>query len=177
VKNEEAVNLTIWLPSSTIWFIHTSMTLQHFFWSSILLQFRNLLYTNGWSPWTSDQPITRPLPTYRTTQTQTSMPWVGFEPTIPPFKQAKTVHALDCASTSQAPPQNQKCQCLLGVNAVAQKHTHYFLKSPSNNSRYRPHESLFLPLTTVISHLMSSTENNAENNQLTASQSLQLWHF
>jgi hypothetical protein len=27
------------------------------------------------------------------------MPWVGFEPMIPAFKQAKTVHALDCAAT------------------------------------------------------------------------------
>jgi hypothetical protein len=27
------------------------------------------------------------------------MPWEGFEPTIPSFEQAKTVHALDCAAT------------------------------------------------------------------------------
>jgi hypothetical protein len=27
------------------------------------------------------------------------MPWVGFEPTIPALKRAKTVHALDRAST------------------------------------------------------------------------------
>jgi hypothetical protein len=27
------------------------------------------------------------------------MPWVGFEPTIPAFKRAKTVHALDRAAT------------------------------------------------------------------------------
>jgi hypothetical protein len=27
--------------------------------------------------------------------TETSIPWVGFEPTIPAFKRAKTVHALD----------------------------------------------------------------------------------
>jgi hypothetical protein len=30
---------------------------------------------------------------------QTSMPWVGFEPTIPAFERAKTVHALDRATT------------------------------------------------------------------------------
>jgi hypothetical protein len=30
---------------------------------------------------------------------QTSMPSVGFEPTIPAFEQAKTVHALDLAVT------------------------------------------------------------------------------
>jgi hypothetical protein len=41
---------------------------------------------------------------HRTTQTQnkrtqTSMLWVGFEPTIPAFERAKTVHALDRATT------------------------------------------------------------------------------
>jgi hypothetical protein len=48
--------------------------------------------------------VTRPLPTHRTTQTQNkraqiSMSWVGFEPTIPVFQRAKTVHALDRAAT------------------------------------------------------------------------------
>jgi hypothetical protein len=33
------------------------------------------------------------------TNTQTSMPQVGFEPTTPLFKQAKTVHSLDRAAT------------------------------------------------------------------------------
>jgi hypothetical protein len=41
------------------------------------------------------QPVAKPLPTHRTTQTQTSMPEVGFEPTNPVFERAKTVHALD----------------------------------------------------------------------------------
>jgi hypothetical protein len=41
---------------------------------------------------------------HRTTQThnkgrQISIPWVEFEPTIPVFKRAKTVHALDRAAT------------------------------------------------------------------------------
>jgi hypothetical protein len=47
-------------------------------------------FTDGRTPWTGDQLVARPLPKYRTTQTQknahthqTSMPWVGFEPTIP----------------------------------------------------------------------------------------------
>jgi hypothetical protein len=31
--------------------------------------------------------------------TQTSMPWVGFEPTIPVFERAKTFHALDRAAS------------------------------------------------------------------------------
>jgi hypothetical protein len=57
-----------------------------------------ILYTLG------DHPVARPLPTHRTTQaqnkrTQTSMPWVGFETTIPAFERAKTVHALDLAAT------------------------------------------------------------------------------
>jgi hypothetical protein len=50
-----------------------------------------------------DQPVIRPLPTHRTTQTlnkrrETSIPGVGFEPTISLFERAKTVHALDRAS-------------------------------------------------------------------------------
>jgi hypothetical protein len=62
------------------------------------------LYADGRTPWTNDHPVARPLPTRRTTQTQnkrmhTSMPWVGFEPTIPAFERAKTVHALDHAAT------------------------------------------------------------------------------
>jgi hypothetical protein len=63
-----------------------------------------ILYTVGRTPWTGDQPVTRPLPTHRTTQTQnkrtqTSMSQVGFEPTIPVFEGAKTVHALERAAT------------------------------------------------------------------------------
>jgi hypothetical protein len=68
-----------------------------------LLSFLNL-YTVGRTPWTEDQPLARPLPAHRATQTQnkrtqTSMPQVGFEPTIPVFERAKTVHALDRATT------------------------------------------------------------------------------
>jgi hypothetical protein len=63
-----------------------------------------ILYTIGRTPWTGHQSVARPLPTHRTTQTQnkhtqTSMPWVGFEPTIPAFERAKTVHASDHAAT------------------------------------------------------------------------------
>jgi hypothetical protein len=35
-----------------------------------LLQFLNHFYTDGRTPWTSDQPVARPLPTHRTTQIQ-----------------------------------------------------------------------------------------------------------
>jgi hypothetical protein len=63
-----------------------------------------VFYTIGRSPWTGDQPVARPLRAQRTAQTQnkhtqTSMPQVGFEPTIPVFERPKTVHALDRAAT------------------------------------------------------------------------------
>jgi hypothetical protein len=55
-------------------------------------------------PWTGDQHVAMPLPNHRTTQTQnkrtqTTMPRVGFEPTIPVFERAKAVHALDRVAT------------------------------------------------------------------------------
>jgi hypothetical protein len=51
-----------------------------------------------------DQPVARRLPAHRTVQTQnkrtqTSMPQVGFKPTIPVFERAKTVRALGRAAT------------------------------------------------------------------------------
>jgi hypothetical protein len=51
-----------------------------------------------------DQPVARPLPTHRATQTQkkrrhTTMPRVGFEPRIPEFEKAKIFHALHRAVT------------------------------------------------------------------------------
>jgi hypothetical protein len=52
-------------------------------------------FTDGRTPWTGDQLIARPLPKHRTTRThQTSMPWMGFELTIPASERMKTVHAL-----------------------------------------------------------------------------------
>jgi hypothetical protein len=47
-----------------------SMVLQSFVGSCPILQFRNLFYTVGRTLWTSDQLVARPLPTYRSTQTQ-----------------------------------------------------------------------------------------------------------
>jgi hypothetical protein len=63
-----------------------------------------ILYTVGRTPLTGDHPIARPLSTHRITQTQnkrtqTSIPRVGFEPTVPEFERAKTVHALERAAT------------------------------------------------------------------------------
>jgi hypothetical protein len=72
-------------------------------WTWATFQFLNP-YTVGRTPWTGDYPVARPLPTHRTTQTQNkrthAMPRVGFEPTIPAFEQAKTIHALDRAATA-----------------------------------------------------------------------------
>jgi hypothetical protein len=48
------------------------------------------LYADGRTPWTSDQPVARPLPTYGPTQTRN-------EPTIPVFERTKLVYALDRA--------------------------------------------------------------------------------
>jgi hypothetical protein len=63
-----------------------------------------MLYTVGKTLWTGDQPVARPLPTHRTTQTQnkrtqTLVFRVEFEPTIPAFERAKTAYALDYAAT------------------------------------------------------------------------------
>jgi hypothetical protein len=63
-----------------------------------------VFYTVGRTPWTEDQPVAKPLSANRTTQTQnkrteTFMPRVGFEPTIPALERAKTVHALHRAPT------------------------------------------------------------------------------
>jgi hypothetical protein len=63
-----------------------------------------IFYTVGRTNWTGDQPVAKPLPAYRTAQTQnqstlTSMPQVRFEPMIPVFERSKTVHALDRAAT------------------------------------------------------------------------------
>jgi hypothetical protein len=62
-----------------------------------------ILHTIGRIPWTGDQPIARPLPTHKTQlqnkRTQTYIPRVGFEPTIPMFERAKSVHDLDEAAT------------------------------------------------------------------------------
>jgi hypothetical protein len=62
-----------------------------------------ILYTVGRTPRTGDQPIPRPIPRHRTTQTQnrgtkTSMRRVGFEPTTPVFERVKAIHALDRAA-------------------------------------------------------------------------------
>jgi hypothetical protein len=74
-----------------------------------LIQFRNHFFTDGRTPWTGDQPVARPLPEQRTTETQnkrtqTFITQVRFEPTIRVFVRAKTVHALDRAATMTGEP-------------------------------------------------------------------------
>jgi hypothetical protein len=63
-----------------------------------------IFYTVGRTSWTGDPLVARPLPTHRTAQTQnkrtqTSMPQVQFEPTIPVFERTKTVHVLHRAAS------------------------------------------------------------------------------
>jgi hypothetical protein len=91
----ESENLSIYL--SCLWLYSPLLGLGRFF-SSFNV------YIVGRTPWTGDQPVARPLPTDRTTQTQnkrtqTSLPREGFEPMILVFKLAKTVYALDRAAT------------------------------------------------------------------------------
>jgi hypothetical protein len=79
------------------------MALQPFVGPCPLLQFGNPFYTDAKTPWTSDQPVARPLPTHRSTQTQnkctqTAMPRLRFEPTIQAFELANIIHALDRAA-------------------------------------------------------------------------------
>jgi hypothetical protein len=64
-----------------------------------LFQFLDF-YTVGRTPWTGNKPVARPLRIQRAAQTQnkstqTSMPPMGFEPTIPVFEWEKMVHVLD----------------------------------------------------------------------------------
>jgi hypothetical protein len=81
------------------------MALQPFLgpWPDFFLRFL-IFYAVGRTPWNRDQPIARPLPAHRTSQTQnkriqTSIPQVGFEPANPVFEPSKTVRALDYVTT------------------------------------------------------------------------------
>jgi hypothetical protein len=87
----------------------------------VSLQFLNLK-TVSRTPWMGDQPVARPLPIQtQNKHRQTSMPWVGFEPTIPAFKQTKTVHALDRAATVTG-------MCLLHLEKCGRKRPWLILK-------------------------------------------------
>jgi hypothetical protein len=62
----------VWWTGTILPFIlvYSSMTLQPFVGPWPLLQFRNHSYTDGRTPWKSDYPVARPLPTHRATLTQ-----------------------------------------------------------------------------------------------------------
>jgi hypothetical protein len=96
--NSIYIYISIYLPIYLSIYSSTALVdLGHFF--SFLI-----LHTVGRTPWTVDQAVARPLPIHRTTQTQnkctqTSIPRVEIEPTIPVCERAKTVHALDRAAT------------------------------------------------------------------------------
>jgi hypothetical protein len=69
-----------------------------------LIQFRNHISQTVWLlGWVISPPQGRCLNTgqhrINAYTHQTSMPWLGFEPTIPASEQAKSVHALDGATT------------------------------------------------------------------------------
>jgi hypothetical protein len=53
-----------------------------------------ILYTDGRTPSTGDQPDASPLLAYRTTY-KINMPRIGFKPTTPALEQLKTVEGLD----------------------------------------------------------------------------------
>jgi hypothetical protein len=72
--------------------------------SNPLIQCKDMLPMKSLNFVHHNQPVARPLPAHRAAKTQnkrkqTSMPQVGFAPTIPVFEQAETVHALDRAAT------------------------------------------------------------------------------
>jgi hypothetical protein len=85
----------------------------------LFLQFLDLFYTVGRPPRTGNQPVAKPLPTHKATKTQnkrthTSMPRVGFEPTIKMFERTMMVHALDRAAAvnGSCPLPERKTKCL-----------------------------------------------------------------
>jgi hypothetical protein len=65
----------------------------------VSFQFLNLTHSVGLLGRVISLPQGRYLTQTQNKHRQTSMPRVGFEPTIPAFQQRKTVHALDRAAT------------------------------------------------------------------------------
>jgi hypothetical protein len=55
---------------SNRWYFFFQWLYSTFLGPGLIFQFLNLFYTDGRTPWTSDQPVARPLPIHRTTQTQ-----------------------------------------------------------------------------------------------------------
>jgi hypothetical protein len=55
--------------------------------------------TVGRTPSMGEQSVARPVPNTN----KAAMPWVGFEPTIPVFERAKTIHVIDGEATVMGP--------------------------------------------------------------------------
>jgi hypothetical protein len=88
----QAVAVRLWVHSLNNGSTALCWSLASFFFGFVIL------YTVGRTPWTGDQPVARPLPTRRTTETQnkctqTSMLEWDSNPRPPVFKRTKTV---DC---------------------------------------------------------------------------------
>jgi hypothetical protein len=81
--------------------VSLSMALQPFVGPWPLFRFL-ILYTVGMTPRTGDQPVTRHLPTYRTTQTQNKRTDIHALSGIRTYdpERAKAVYALDRATTA-----------------------------------------------------------------------------
>jgi hypothetical protein len=83
------------------WFIPVAPTLEHRTCVKrfVSLQFLNLRHSVGLLRRVISPSQGRYLTQTQNKHKQTFMPRVGFEPTIPAFERAKTVHALDCTAT------------------------------------------------------------------------------
>jgi hypothetical protein len=97
--NSMFIQSLIWLWFSIFFLLLALWSIRHS-WNA-LLHFSFFILVCR-TPWTGDQPVAMPLATQDNTNTeynQTDMPSVGFEPIIPVFERAKTLHALDRAAT------------------------------------------------------------------------------
>jgi hypothetical protein len=101
-----------------------------------------ILYTVGRTPWKGDQPIARPLPTHRTTETQnkrtrTSMPQAGLEPTIPASEDSSCIRPRGHCDRLKIPLLSNRSPSELYSSVFALDHensislSHYLLKTVS----------------------------------------------
>jgi hypothetical protein len=100
LKQWDSLYWTIYLSLSHTLFLFFPLWIIWHPWNALFHFSFLILYTVCRTPWTRDQLVTRPLPIRtQNKHRQTSMPWLGFEPMIPAFERAKTIHALDRAAT------------------------------------------------------------------------------
>jgi hypothetical protein len=111
-----------------------------------------ILYIVCRTQWTRKQPVARPLPTHRTTQTQnkhtqTSVARFGFEPTIAVLERPKTVRG-QCDVRYQYCSNIELSSCCVELK--------YFAQSPRCNFWFHTHyltKGLFQYLTNGYRHL------------------------